>query len=196
MLTDDEERAWIVGTTAGNESAFEQLFHRYYTPLCHFARTMVSEDVAEDVVQGLFVAIWDLGPRWDVRGSLRVYLYGAIRKRILDLLRAGRVRERHAADVRMASESAVSVAHDLPGASLEHDELLDVVQRAIQCLPRGSRQVFELHRMHGMTYDEIAAALDLSPKTVGVHMTRALAALLKTVGAYLAAALLCLHTLS
>jgi RNA polymerase sigma-70 factor (family 1) len=188
---DDAERTWVAGVREGDEAAFDAIFGAYYQVLCRFATGIVgSPDTAEDVVQGVFVAIWDLRESWEVRQPLRVYLYTAVRNRAIQVLRKQRNRARLTA-LRLPRVNAGAATTDTRTADreLEHAELADRIELAVADLPARGRQAYQLHRDHGLTYDEIAEVMGISPKTVSVHIGRALLSLRKALAPYLAPAI-------
>ncbi|MGH7513448.1 MAG: RNA polymerase sigma factor, partial [Gemmatimonadales bacterium] len=68
------EHAWVSGIAAGDEAAFEAVFRQYNRHLYQFARRLMhNADEAEDVVQAVFLTIWQNRATWTVRGSLRAY---------------------------------------------------------------------------------------------------------------------------
>ena len=77
----------LVARVRGGEArAFEELFRREYAALCRFADRYVDDGPAsEDLVQDLFASIWSNRARLDVRGSLRAYLFTAVRNRALNV---------------------------------------------------------------------------------------------------------------
>jgi RNA polymerase sigma-70 factor, ECF subfamily len=170
--------------------AFEAMFRAYNRELYRFAlRLLGSADDAEDVVQGVFVAIWQSRSGWTVRGSLRIYLFSAVRNRALQQLRNARTRQRHVGDV--VELSSASLSHPLgdPDRQLEHAEFSAALTVAIAALPPRCREAFVLTREHGMTYAEAAATMGISPHTVMVQIGRALTSLRTALAPFLLALL-------
>ena len=163
---------------AGDEAAFEAMFRAYYDPLCRsVAAYLGSRDAAEDAVQGVFARIWEDRARWAV-SDLRHYLYAAVRRRSISQVRRIAVRRRAApllifAETRGASEAP-------PDAQFDAAELWRRLQRVLNTLPPRTRAAFVLSRGEGLSYHEVAARMAISPKTVGVHIGRALAVLRTT----------------
>lgn len=151
---------------AGDTRAFEQLFRRYAEPLYDCAYGYVgSRDVAQEVVQQLFVTLWERRRIWQVSGTVATYLYRAVRNGSLNALRTNRRR--------LALGERIS---DAPGIDqeIEAADLARVVARIVARLPERCREVFRLNRYHHLTYAEVAETLNLSVKTVELHMARAL----------------------
>ena len=71
---------WVAAVRAGEPAAFEALFHAYHAPLCTFAhRYLGARDLAEEIVQEVFLFVWERRETWDVRTSVRSYLFTAVR---------------------------------------------------------------------------------------------------------------------
>ncbi len=178
----------------GDERAFRALFERYYVPLCRYGTTLIGNpDASEDVVQGLFVRLWEQRDVWIVHGSVRGYLYQAVHRRIVSEWRATRVRQEHADRERREATprgtDAASRPECWPDASAQHAELEAAYERAVAALPPRRRQAFELHRQHGLSYREIAEVMGITPRTVELHVGHALLAFRKALAAYLSVAL-------
>ena len=173
-----DQAAWIARIRAGDEAAFERLFRAYYEPLCrHVVGYLGNRDVAEDVVQSVFARIWDDRGHWAV-SDLRHYLYAAVGRGAISHLRRAAVRRRVAPLLTLAALDHTAPAAD---AAFEAEELRRRLERAIAALPPRTRAAFVLSRDEGLSYDEVASRMAISPKTVGVHIARALTALRRAV---------------
>lgn len=171
-----DDRALLGQMRAGDASAFAVLFERYYDALCAFAGGYAaSEAEAEEIVEDVFVRVWELRERLEVRESLKTYLYTATRNRALNRLRDDRVRLRRIAE---AAEDAAPPGMGQPMPAVDEElhaaEFARAVERAVAHLPERTRQVFLMHRQHGLSYAEIGAVLEISPKTVENLIGRAL----------------------
>lgn len=162
----------------------EALFREHYRALVTFAaRYTLRRDAAEDVVQEVFLRLWERFERDGVGASAtevtRSYLFSAVRYHALPLLRRGRLARRWSereAQVLRLDGAAPTHASDAD-AALDRDDLARTVRRAVAGLSDKTRVVFLLSRERGFTYAEIAEVLGISVKTVELHMTRALKAL-------------------
>jgi len=178
--TAPNERAWIDGTRAGDYKAFDAMFAAYADPLSAYVYGLLhSRDDAQELVQDLFLWIWENRSRWEVPGQLRTYLYRAARNRAISTMRHRRVQRMF--QLRTESESretplspGVVVLSDAQD-QLETAELSGRINRAIEQLPERCRQVFLLSRQHHMSYAEVAEVMQISPRTVENHMARAFA---------------------
>lgn len=155
----------------GDRVAYEQLFKQHYTALVRFARDIVRDtDTAEDLVQEVFVKIWERKESIYITTSLKAYLYMAVKNHCLNKLR---VEQKHA----FMDES---LADDLRFSSNSTDEesntikLEQHIKSALDKLPPRCALIFKLSRFEHKTYKEIAEVLELSVKTVENQMGKAL----------------------
>lgn len=160
----------------GDERAFEQLFLRYVSPLCGFAYSYVADrDVAEEIIQELFVSLWQQRFTLETRGGVRGYLFVAARNRALNALRT--MRADHSLLERLSQRADATPFSVLPDELASAANLGEAVARVVAAMPTRCREVFTLLRQHHMTHAEAARVLSISPKTVEIHMGRALAIL-------------------
>lgn len=175
------DRDWLAGIRRGDATAFEAMFRAHYEPLCRYARSFrLARDSAEDLVQDVFLRIWDGRATWAPPGSIAAYLHAAVRNGALDYVRHDAVRERWRQ--RAAADDVVALATVRPRPQpadqpLELAELDATLRRAVERLPERCRQTFLLCRGSEMSYAEIAAVMHVSVKTVKIQMARALHAL-------------------
>ncbi len=176
---DDPSDAWYQAMRAGDERAFEALFHAQYAPLCRFVREYVrAPDVAEELVQDLFLRLWRDRGRQPVRGSVRSYLYVAARNAALNHIRhegfVRRLQRRWQAGER---EPALVPAARTPEGDAADRELADAIQAAIRALPERARLAATLRWEHQLSYAEIAEIMEISVKGVENQLGRIVKAL-------------------
>lgn len=160
----------------GNECAFEQLFRHYGQALVHFAHNYVHDlSIAENLVQDVFVAVWENRTTLNPDHSIKSYLYTATKNRALKHLRHEEVKRKNREKIDL-----YSVAPSTPEDLLRHDETAAAIGRAIETLPEKCRRIFKMNRFDHLTYAEIAEVLGISVKTVETQMGRALHALRRT----------------
>jgi RNA polymerase sigma-70 factor (ECF subfamily) len=164
---------------AGDESAFEELFKGYYRALCDFVHGYVrSRETAEELVQTVFLRVWEKRESWEPITGIRAYLFAACRNQALDHLRHRRIVDRVmlAADG-MDPEELAGMQPARPDDALHATELTEALRRAVDELPERRRAVLVLRWQHHLSNLEIARALGISVKGVEAHVTRALAGL-------------------
>ncbi len=149
---------------------WETALGAHYVPLCEYVLRLVgSAETAEDIVQDLFLKLWDTRGPHDVVHLTPAYLYVAARNRALKDLRHRRVVEKwieRAAAEEMAGE-------DSPEDVYLRGELDVAVARAIAELPARCRTIFLLRRRDLLSYREITTRVGVSLGTVKSQMWRA-----------------------
>jgi RNA polymerase sigma-70 factor (ECF subfamily) len=175
----DLDTALIARIRAGDETAYEQLFRRYYRELCrHASRLDPALGTGEEIVQEVFSRLWLRRERLPEVQSLAAYLYKAVRNFALNQhQRAGTAdRWRHAKLLELHDEPAEAPGAD---ARVRSAELAAAIERAIEQLPPRCREVFLLRRQEGLTSMEAAQRMQIAPKTVEIQMGNALRLLRK-----------------
>lgn len=167
---DDEYQELVQEIRAGDTRAFESVFRHYQPRLFRFLWHLVrSSEVAEDLVQSLFLNIWKNRKQWHVNSSLTTYLYRAAKNAALNYLRSRTAHSAVCADLDHLPDNETR-----PDQDYDQKELRVLVQQAIDSLPPGCRTVFVLSRYENLKYQDIAEVLDISVKTVENQMGRAL----------------------
>jgi len=185
--TDADDRTLLSQMRAGEASAFAALFDRYYDRLRVFADSMVgSATEAEEIAEDVFVRIWETRAQLEIRSSVRSYLYAATRNHAINRLRSDSTR-RHWLEEAAAQGYAPGMgrAPDEADTEVRVTDLTRAIDAAIAQLPPRCRQVFLLHRQHGMSHQEIADAMETSVKTAENQMARALKLLRDRLAVYL-----------
>ena len=157
------------------QQTFKSLFRQYYAVLLTYARSLVGDDEAEDVVEDVFLELWQHQDRMELGDRIQAWLYRAVYTRSLNVLKHRNVTSAYLAMTeninqhRMANLDLYS-----PQQYVENEALRELLDQAIGELPGKCREVFRLSYMFGMRNKEIAQALDISVKTVEAHMYKAL----------------------
>ncbi len=164
------ERELIRRARAGEEDAFEELVAAFTPDLYHVVRRMTADtDQAEAFVQEAFWRFWQALPRY--RDDRRFFPY-------LATIAANLVRDAWRKDRRIAVEN-IEFLSDLPDeqpmpeAVMEDDERLRVLAKTVESLPVQYRTVLALRYDAGLSYEEIAAGMDLPLNTVRTTLHRA-----------------------
>ena len=172
----NEKRVEMEGRLEGRN--FERFFRDFFPPLMAFARKILGdEDDAREVVQQVFINLWEKRSEVDLSTSLKSYLFTSVHNRSLNAIRDRK---------KFSSEEVPDVAGDWDvSAQIESMELEGKIREAIDSLPEKCRKIFELNRFEGMKYAEIAGQLNISVKTVENQMSKALKILREQLGKYL-----------
>ena len=165
------------GPDAVASAAFQRLFEQHFPELYQFAYHYVrAEETAKDLVGDAFLRLWRQRDQVDLGGpTARSYLYTIVRYRALDHLRHRRVEERWRREyvTPLITEQGAALAAD-PEQEFTARETGAAIQQAVDALPQRQRQVLLLRWQQQASYDEIAETLGISPKTVAIHIGRAI----------------------
>lgn len=167
----------VIGIKNGDAHSLELLFRRLHPGLCAYANKFLNNtDEAQEIVQDVFYRIWKHRDRLDENKSLYDYLFTSTRNSCLNLIESKKSRTKYAELMRFlyVQESCdnINSYHALLAKELEKD-----LKMALDNLPQECRRVFELSRIEGLKYQDIAIKLNISIKTVETQMSRALARL-------------------
>jgi len=153
-----------------SQPAFERLFREFFQPLNAYAFRIVRDmPVAENIVQDVFLKLWQNRHEVIITTSIEHYLFRSVRNHSLNHLDKVRVRSEY---LKMELERE-SENNDYQ-AYFPEIGLLNKIEVAINALPEKRQAIFRLAREEGLKYREIADKLNLSVKTVEAQMTLAL----------------------
>lgn len=167
----------------GDIKAFEQVFRRYYSPLCLYAIGIIGRrDVAEELIQELFYVLWRDRESLQIFTSLNGYLYKAVRNRSLQYCEHRQVRDMYMSKTTYETEESLA---STPEEELEYKELNALINKTLNKMPERRIKIFRMQRFEGKKYAEIAKILSISIKTVEAEMTKALQSLRKEIENYM-----------
>jgi RNA polymerase sigma-70 factor (ECF subfamily) len=172
----------------GDEKAFEQLYHKYYEPLCRFAAQLLhNSKIAEEVVDDVFFHIWDTHDTLEIL-SPRAYLLRAVRNNSLKAISSSAYQSTMKA-VSLSSEGLqfndylCDESH--PVGWIIEKEMEKQLIDAINALPDECQKVFRMSRFEGKKYSEIAVSLGISVNTVKYHIKNAIKQLSQVIAPYI-----------
>ncbi len=150
---------------------FDKIYVTYYPCMLRFAKGYVLfEEDAENVVQDVFLLLWEKRMVLDIQISLVSYLFSLVKNRCLDYLRHRDVDEEY----RLELAFKLSALEKLNYVFTSEEDIEKVVVNAISKLPKRCREIFFKSRIEGMKYREIADELKISMNTVENQMAIAL----------------------
>lgn len=177
---DVDESELLTRLRGGDDDAYSAIFREHYPGLVVAATRLLGERaLAEEIVQDVMLELWRRRTSLLLTGPVRAYLLSATRNRSLNRLRQARTAQRGEVYVRGPSESPAADAGAMTG------ELERAAAHAIAGLSEPQREVFEMNRARGLTYNEIAQLLGISVKSVEARMGRALKQLRDALAAWL-----------
>lgn len=171
------------GIKRGDKKCFRLLYQRYYSGLCQFAFQYTGRiDVAEEIVQDIFMKLWEGHEKYNIEGSIQSYLYGSVRNGSLNYL------NRLILERKCNNETAAHIHRTIAyfqisqedGSSILIDkEFEKSFKKALESLPKKCREIFLLNRKEGLSHSEIADKLGLSRNTIQRQMSIAIEKLYK-----------------
>lgn len=165
------EQSVLLRLQKGDSDAFLELYNQYHSPLYHYVlRFVKSPAIAEDVLQDVFLKIWEIRSRIDPALSFKAYLYRICRNSVFKLLKKMAVDESLRIEVMQQLTQSVADA-DLKLLWQQYEAIL---QTAINNLSPQRQKVFRLCREEGKTYEQVADELGISRNTVKEHMVLAM----------------------
>ena len=166
------DRSLWFGIQSGDAGAFEALFRKHAPDLSDFAASLVrDDDSAQEIVQSLFCWMWQHRHTLETPNVVRAYLFVAIRNRARNYIRDARVSAAFLERVGQRPAPTTSVPAD---ARTEARDFEEALLRAVDELPTRCREVFEMTRYQAMAQKDVAVVLGIAPKTVEIHLGRAL----------------------
>ncbi len=168
QLSDQE---LITRINNGGERAFKMLYDLYWEQLLVSAYNMVRKrDVAEDILQEIFISLWNKRGNIEIKTSLKKYLYSCVLYKTYDYFRKNKdiFKEDFATDFNERIQTST------PESEMIHEELMEHLNTAIENLPEINKEVFKLRREKQLSNKEIAQLLGISTKTVEARMTKSL----------------------
>lgn len=168
IIRDNE---WVRRINLGDPKAFEEMYKCYYPQLFHFLKRYLNEDeLIEDTIQQVFFRVWKKRDKVEARGTLKSYLYTAVRNQALKQIQKDRKTNYN--NEQLHENSVANVKN--PENTIELKELNEAYMEAVEKLPEKRRHIFLMHRQDQLTYKEIAAILNVSVKTVETQISRSL----------------------
>jgi RNA polymerase sigma-70 factor, ECF subfamily len=168
------------------EEKVEMLFRQYYAGLCKsLYRILRDATLAEDIVQEVFLKVWEMRDQLKMDEAIQAYLYRSCYNTALNFLK----KQKQNTDIESLE---VVPAGDSAEKDLTFTETESQIHAAIAALPPKTRLVFSLSRFEELSYKEIADQLDISLKSVEKHMGIALQRLRENLREYLVGLLLLL----
>ncbi len=174
----DEAReiAQLENLSKSNPAALRYFYERYAGKIIAFAYSLLgNREDAEDVAHTLFIELWEQRASATRIKSVDAYLYRMARNAITDIARR-RTREKA---YMMHTDPTSTEPIDPDNVDIEDDlRLLEAIEK----LPEPQKSIIRMSRFGGMSYQQIAERLDISPHTVHYHVSKALGTLRRALG--------------
>ncbi len=162
-----------------SKTAFEELYNRYWEKLLFQALIKLnSEAEAEEVVQDVFLNLWKRRHTLEIKFTFHTYIASCVKYEILNKL-AHRQKE---TNLKEQSYTYLKEETNTTEENINYNTLVNQIEETVNALPEKCQLVFRLSREEGLSQKQIAEKLNISPKTVETHITKALKAIRSTIG--------------
>lgn len=151
-------------------AAFERLFNKNYRKLCGYVLKLSGDpDLAEDVVQEVFIKLWESRDEIRIKTSVKSYLFKACHNKFIERMRASTKEASLLETLKWETLSKLQ-----PEEGTGKLQKVEIINMAIEQLSPKCREAFLLSRYNQLKYKEIAEVMGISVKTVEIHISKAL----------------------
>ncbi len=165
-----DEKILLDRLAEGDAPAFTALYERYSLKLyTNILRLVKSEDTAKEILQDLFLKIWELRGQIDPEKSFKSFLYKIAGNLVYDHFRKVSRDKKLSDSLLYMLEEAYSHSEE----SVIYNESLELLNAAIGQLPEMRKKVYVLGKIEGKSYEEISAQLGISHSTISDHIVKA-----------------------
>jgi RNA polymerase sigma-70 factor (family 1) len=162
----------------GDLEAFDLIFKKYSNRLYGFAfKYLKSKEETEELIQDVFLKIWENRKNLKKEASLRSYLFTISYHNLCRFFRRRVYQEKLAKEITDPATETLN-----PDESIDYQSVLEQVDQIIEKLPARQKEIFIKSRKEGKSTREIAAELNLVPGTVDNHISEALKFIRKNLG--------------
>ena len=153
------------------EQYLHTIFNAYYYRLCFYAgKYLKDEEEAKDIVQEVFVTVWEKGLQFENEIALRSFLYSAVHNATLNRLTLKNIHDKH--HEKILQQSSPAETSDYVNGRIE-EEVLWSIFSAIEGLPTECQRIFKLSYLDGYDLQKVADELHISVHTVKSQRARA-----------------------
>ena len=155
---------------SGHSEAYKELFDLYYMPLCIYAlKYCDSFQLAEDIVQDLFVQVWDKKLYLKLEGAISPYLFKSVKNNTLQVLKK---KSKYLFEDIEDQVNKLLAEEEMDAESIEKEK--QKLYSEVEALPEKSKEVFKAIVLKGMKYKEVAEHMGVSINTIKTQYSRAL----------------------
>ena len=154
-----------------DENTFEQMFKKHFKALHTYANTILRDEIAaEEIVQNVFLRLWEKRDHLQIQTSVKSYLYKCVHNDTLNQLKHQKVKVRYEDHAMYFMKGQKEETFHKIGLN----ELEECLQKSLNELPEQCRIIFQMSRFEELKYKEIAEVLDIPIKKVENQIGKAL----------------------
>ena len=161
----------------GDKNTFRDLFDDHYRNMVLYAKKFVVEtEIARDLVQDVFIYVWDRRSELCINRSINSYLFRAVHNACINYLKRESNKEEYVKNflLKIHGDHSLSLKNGDAHEIVVHNDLLERIELIIDGLPEQCRNIFRMSRFRGMRNKEIADLYAISHRTVETQIYRAL----------------------
>lgn len=177
---DQIEQEILKGIQSGDQKSFGYLIQLYFNQITLYAQSIVQDnELAKEIVQDVFLKIWDMRSTLEIKSSLKAYIYQITHHLCIDYLRKRIINNKKLSvisydDLEMRLNVFELEDHDSFFDKLFSTQMESAINNAIEELPQQCREIFMLSRYEQLTYPQISRRLSISLSTTKTQMVRAM----------------------
>lgn len=151
------------------DQSFEEVFKEYFNPLVNYVNGKINNwEDSREIVQNTFLKIWEVRHRLDIDTSLKSYLYRATKNGMIDFIRLNKRNSNLKEEIKLNQSETNNESDELDVYIIRQE-----LKKALKTLKPKNREIFLLHKMEGLTHNEIAEYLKISVRAVEDNVKRA-----------------------
>ncbi|MEO8960271.1 MAG: RNA polymerase sigma-70 factor [Ginsengibacter sp.] len=156
----------------GSDEAFTSLYRRYWEELfVTAAKALRDKEGAEDVIQDVFLSVWNRRNELKIEGSLAAYLHTSVRYKAIQYIEKNITRRDYLA---LLADVSVNFLPPKAVVNLQVKELEQIIESAVKNMPPKMQQAYRLSRQQHLSHKEVAEQMNVSAETVKKHVQHAL----------------------
>ena len=163
----------LIRLKASDNAAFDKIFTLYHQQIYSFCNKSLSKEDSEEIVQNVFMTVWENREKIDLQYSFSAYLFSIARHQVYNTIRDKVIHKSF-------MEKYLQMVDDVEEPQ-EYDDSMEKLKaktkKIIDGFPERQREIFVMSRTYRLTYKEIAQRLGISENTVDTSIRRSLAAL-------------------
>ncbi|MCX2451433.1 RNA polymerase sigma-70 factor [Pedobacter sp. PLR] len=166
---------------AGDKYAYTEIYNRHKNLLQnHLYKKLGDLELVKDVLQDLFVKLWDNKSEMPLTDNLPGYLFSAARNRVFNHLSHQQVASKYISSI----QTFINEDNYITDLVIREKEFAQIIRQEIDALPAKMKEVFVLSREGHLSHEEIAKHLNISPQTVSKQISNALKILRVRLGVF------------
>jgi len=170
MMNTDEQL--LQEMADGDRLAFTLLYRRYWEGLfITAAKALGGKEEAADVIQDVFLSLWNRRTKLNIQESLPAYLHTSVRYKCIHYIEKNITRRNYLV---LLAEVAINSVHPNAEINLQLKEMQQTINKTVARMPPKMQEVYRLSRQEHLSQKEIAECLGISVETVKKHIHHAL----------------------